>query len=190
MSRNWNWNSRLDRAFSQRIYVVGSEVLGDEEFYFRMMGNSDRIYDITVCSNDELSCSCPDQQIRGNFCKHLLNLLIRVIRIPVNKVYQDYGELNNFVATDDTIERIKRYFEGRPLLETESVSSDDEDVVEVCDGIQQRPIEPDDDCPICCERFAETIEEPTVWCRVECGKSVHQSCFLKWAAVSSGDCVR
>jgi hypothetical protein len=38
----------------------------------------------------------------------------------------------------------------------------------------------EDMCPICCEDFKDTTVEPTVWCQLSCGNSVHQSCFQKW----------
>lgn len=43
----------------------------------------------------------------------------------------------------------------------------------------KRNVSEDDSCPICLEDFGT---EKTVWCKGQCGNSVHQSCFMKWVS--------
>ncbi|KAF2104113.1 hypothetical protein NA57DRAFT_70327 [Rhizodiscina lignyota] len=42
----------------------------------------------------------------------------------------------------------------------------------------RRPV--DNDCSICYESMMNSPAEKLVWCKKECGKSVHKLCFIKW----------
>lgn len=46
--------------------------------------------------------------------------------------------------------------------------------------IKQRQITEDDDCPICMESLLESGEE-LVWCKTQCGNSIHKMCFDRWS---------
>ena len=180
MRRNdYNWSSRIERSFTQRIYLMDAEMVGDNSFRFKMMGNSGNPYDILVKNGELISCSCPDHQLWTNFCKHMMHLLIRVIGIPRQQVFNHYYRDGNFTVGCETILIVVDWFNRRES-ETHDVGEYDVEV----DGqskMKMRPIEDEDDCGVCYEPFGETKEEPTIWCRTGCGKSVHQSCFLKWS---------
>jgi hypothetical protein len=149
----------------------------ETEFHFKVMGNTDNAYDVIIDRDAvRVWCSCPDCDARGNFCKHLMFVLIRVIGIPEQEVCEDY-----FDITERCIGACRDYFERRSnamLL----VANEEEE--------KRKPIEEDDDCPICYERFVDTKNEATVWCKASCGKSVHTVCFQKWTkAKRDVDCV-
>ena len=43
----------------------------------------------------------------------------------------------------------------------------------------KREVNEDDSCPICLEDFGK---ESVLWCKGQCGNSVHKSCFMKWVS--------
>lgn len=186
---DYQWQSRLTRAYTQRIYLMpdAARMASDTEFHFDIMGSTETAYHVSIegCNSvtpsGSVYCSCPDHTTRGNFCKHLMLLMTRVLRIPEAIVFEDYGQSadnRDFSSTPRTIEYCHRYF---------AALGDAKKLLEIEEKEKRKPIEADDDCPICYESFAETKSEATVWCRGGCGKSVHTGCFSKWAERSRGD---
>lgn len=174
---SYDWRSRLDRAFTQRIHLMPehSRKASDSEFFFKVMGNTDNAYDIAITRN-QVWCSCPDCDSRGNFCKHLMFVMIRVMGMPAEQVFED-----TFHATDRLMtscnDYIARMENALKLIEEHAEK-------------RRKPIAEDDECPICYESFADTGSEATVWCKASCGKSVHASCFQKWSKSKRNvDCV-
>ncbi len=168
MKKTYDWQSRLDRAFNQRIYLMPDSLTmcNENEFRFKVMGNTDNVYDIEL-SKKRISCSCPDCKSHGNFCKHLMFVLIRVIGMNAEQVFRDC-----FSPTLEMLERCRHYFDKREYAIKDMKKQEDD---------KRKPIEEDDECPICYEFFKDTSKESTVWCKASCGKSVHQSCFQKWS---------
>ena len=166
------WKSRMARAFTQRIYMIHdqSSMSSESEFHFKVMGNTDNAYDVVI-DGTAVSCSCPDHSGRGNFCKHLMFVLIRVIGMQSTDVQHSY-EGGQFDSSKSTLEHCVRFFANRQ--EALKMVRTEED--------KRKPIEEDDECPICYEAF--TDKEATVWCKAACGKSIHQSCFAKWSKTS------
>lgn len=174
---DYDWRTRLERAFTQRIYLMEADRTDNGESYqFKMMGNSGKPYMITVQNGEDITCSCPDHGMWGNFCKHMMHLLIRVIGMPTELVCNHYYKQSNFRSGCETIHALDTWF-ARRESNLDDVGAQDE---EVEGQVKRREIEEDDDCPICYEAFVDTKNEETVWCRAGCGKSVHQTCFLKW----------
>lgn len=181
---DWQFKSRVDRAFSQRIYLIDTTYLpseeniakkGTEAFFFEIMGNSGTAYGISFIENKKIHCTCPDHNINGNLCKHLLFVLIRVLGFSTDQVFKDYYEPayndspDKFMITQITVERSIRYMEHRKTLS---------DTTEIGpDGKTRKEVDKTEPCPICLEDLGE---EQLVWCKAQCGNSVHQSCFLKW----------
>lgn len=178
---DYDWQSRLQRAFTQRIYLMESEAMENGSFRFKMMGNTNKPYDISVANGEAISCSCPDHQMWGNFCKHMMHLLIRVIGMTREQVCDHYYKNENFVSGCETMHPLERWFARKESNLNAVGDMDEAEDVEIPGQVKRRPIEEDDDCPVCYEQFSDTANEPTVWCRAGCGKSVHQSCFLKWS---------
>jgi hypothetical protein len=133
------------------------------------------LYDLSIQKGHDISCSCPDRQISGNFCKHLMHLLIRVIGMPSDQVCNHFYQHSNFQVRSETIHSCETWF---ALKESNVRLKEDKAIL---GSVKQKEIEDDDDCPVCYEAFVETKKEPIIWCRAGCGKSVHKSCFLKWS---------
>jgi hypothetical protein len=164
---NWEFESRLDRAFKQRIYLMNAEKKSEDTFSFIVMGASGKPYNLLVGLT--IQCSCPDHTQSHKLCKHLLFLLIRVLKQSRNYVKNNYFNKPIFMTKKDTFELCNKYLEDGDIL------------IENDGKVSQRPIEDEDCCPICFEDFNET-KESIVYCKSSCGKSVHLDCFMKWVA--------
>jgi hypothetical protein len=124
----------------------------------------------------------------------LMLLLIRVIGIPRERAYENFYRSQDFTVGPETIDAVVGWFDRKADAGNADAELE-ENEPEIPGQVKRRPIEEDDDCPVCYEAFADTASEQTIWCRAGCGKSVHQSCFLKWSqalgqkyGISCSDC--
>ena len=182
--REYNWTSRLDRALTQRIYMMHEHCreCNDHEFRFRVMGATGMPYDVVVDGDGgDVYCSCPDHTTRGNFCKHLIFMFIRVLQFSSDEVYNQYFSHGVYTTTPQTVTACQEFFRRKERA-IEMLDPEQEDV-----GVAQKPIDDEDDCPICYENFSETADETVLWCRAACGKSVHENCFMKWTQARRQD---
>ena len=187
---DYNFNSRLDRAFQQRIYLIDCcgdiehKPTNDSSFTFEVMGNTGTAYNINLKEGGKIYCSCPDHDANWKLCKHMLFVLIRILGMNRENVYNDYFKLlddekKSFNITNETIELCSLYLKKRESMLLEGVSKD-----EMGSGVNRKPIGDDDSCPICLEEFSST-KEKIDWCKGQCGNNVHHSCFVKWSTKQS-----
>ena len=81
-------NQRLIKALSEKMCLLGAiQKDGGSEWVFKVRGQTNNVYEQSLC-NEKYTCSCPDHQSKGTFCKHLLFLVARVA-----KQYELGGEL-------------------------------------------------------------------------------------------------
>ena len=185
MSRHYAWSSRFSRAVNQRIGIIDAQNHGSEEaIECRMMvrGASGTNYMVGI-DEDEFWCSCPDCSTRGSLCKHLIYVLFRALGHEEGFLYQNYFQHHSFATHPETKEKCVDFFQRKErILENLPIGPKQ---------VEQRPIEEEDTCPICYDEFGETADDPVVWCRRKCGKSVHRDCFRMWEAqaVESGKAV-
>lgn len=161
----------MHRATTQRMVVIDRrrtnnldcphETPGCHMEEVDLAGSTGNIYTVKVTHVPE--CTCPDFQVRRNpQCKHILNVLVKVLKAPDPLYYQAA-----FLTSE-----LEEIFTNAGPLPTETVGADDKDG-------KRKPIE--GDCPICCEELsAET--ETIVWCQAACGNNLHKSCFDQWAS--------
>lgn len=147
--------ARLQRALSQRIYLVGSarRAGADDTDTFQVMGASSATYTVSV-GRDWVACTCPDHAHRHAACKHIIFVLVRVYRVsPQVAGYCVETMLAHAAAVPP----------AALLRDAPNYAADDE-------------------CPICLEEFgaAATVE----WCRPGCGKCFHADCARKWRAIN------
>ncbi len=181
MADEWNWTSRLDRAFTQRIYLMEcSKVYSglDPRFKFKVMGASGSAYKIKI-NNERISCKCPDHTVRHSLCKHLLFILIRALNQSDSIIYDSYFTSSSFRTIPETLVGCNEFIRKRELGEFTSVFKPNNNTDTNIPKIIRKPYL-DDSCPICCEDFSETTNEDTLWCKTSCGKSVHTNCFAMW----------
>ncbi|KAJ8653412.1 hypothetical protein O0I10_010958 [Lichtheimia ornata] len=90
---------RLDRAFTQRMYVVSRVQKNDHHIEFHVLGSTGNHY--TVHITNKMRCDCYDYQYKRLHCKHLLLVLARVLH--VEKGSPAYAKLS---LTDDELEQV------------------------------------------------------------------------------------
>ncbi|KAL4921141.1 hypothetical protein BDW62DRAFT_140320 [Aspergillus aurantiobrunneus] len=166
-----SFRERLNRALTQRMFVVGQTVAGTDEIpelKFDIVGTTGNIY--TTFFRKEPSCNCPDA-IKGNQCKHICYVLAKVLRAPEHLQYQ-----LAFLSTE-----IREIYENSPLRNVKDKAEHHD-----TDG-KRKAVE--GDCPICFMEF-EPDKENIVWCRAACGNNIHKSCFQQWASTQNDQGVR
>ncbi|KAL2837669.1 hypothetical protein BJX68DRAFT_272964 [Aspergillus pseudodeflectus] len=166
-----SFQERLERAVTQRMFVVGQTVDGADgvpEMKFDMVGSTGNLYRTTI--GKEPTCSCPDGA-KGNQCKHICYVLVKVLKAPIHLQYQ-----LAFLSTE-----LSEIYENSPLRHVKEKAEESE-----TDG-KRKPVE--GDCPICFMEF-EPGKENIIWCRAACGNNVHANCFQKWAATQNSRGVR
>lgn len=74
--------TRLERALSQRLYLIDVCKNSDTDWLFQVEGSTGLIYDVNI--NDKLSCTCQDFITRCQICKHIYFIIARVLKnIPI-----------------------------------------------------------------------------------------------------------
>lgn len=187
---DYQFRSRIERAFEQRIYLIEArysnkaEIILNENnneinqqhnsFKFEVMGNSGTAYDIAITEGKEIFCGCPDHKHSYNLCKHLLFVLIRVLGMTREQVFNEYyvpliTKNNPFKTSENTIKKCVIYMDKKETQHLEAA--------ETVDTQGKREIDEEDSCPICLEDFGK---EKLVWCKAQCKNYIHASCFSKW----------
>ncbi|KAK6509253.1 hypothetical protein TWF481_004011 [Arthrobotrys musiformis] len=151
-------DQRITRVRRQRMFCLGRErdakKLKEE---FKVAGSTGNIY--TVVLENIPTCDCPDSIHKGEICKHILFVMIKVLRVRHELSYQA-ALLNS---------------EIREIFETSEKKR------------LQKPLDADE-CPICYEPFEEN-ESDVVFCTAQCGSNIHKECFGQWVAAKAGETV-
>lgn len=128
-----------------------------------LAGSTGNVYKITISHTP--TCTCPNHQKTKTLCKHIVYVLIKVLKAPEYMRYQQ-------ALLSSELREIFR--QAGPLLSQHGVYNNDG---------QRKPCE--GECPICCDDMS--IDEQTVWCRAAsgCGNNLHKECFNNWAASRS-----
>lgn len=163
---------RLGRAVSQRMFLIDrerkmSEDGTHEEEVFDIAGTTGNIYQVTITKRPR--CTCPDQKRNGKECKHIIYVLVNVLKAPENLSYQ-----LAFLSTE-----LAEIFANSPA----SPQSSDGSAADTSRAGKQKPIE--GDCPVCVMEFE--AGEDIVWCKAACGNNVHKACFQQWAKSKPGE---
>ncbi|MCO5575470.1 hypothetical protein L7F22_029271 [Adiantum nelumboides] len=174
---------RIGRAFTHRLYVIDKKLSGapPSECDFFVLGATGNVY--TVKLSLLPSCTCPDHE-KGNVCKHILFVMLRVLKLPRDdpRVWQKallpselHGLLKNLSVSD-------------AVLASSGVRQRFSQITGVSLAPAVEPLKPlqrdiDSDCPICYEPMASSDgkpSEPVIFCK-SCGNNVHADCFKKWS---------
>lgn len=92
---------RIKRALEQRLFVVDNANVSSTCRKFTIFGSVGNLYTVQIGS--DVSCTCPDFAKGFHNCKHLLYVMIRVLRIP-----QDDARLLNKRFEVDDVARLLR----------------------------------------------------------------------------------
>ena len=131
-------------------------------------------------------CTCPDAS-KGNHCKHLFFVLIKVLKIEkssyliyqnaflpeeLEQIYSQTPDVTNDILASSTIRDHYAVLTGeKPLLAVEDIKSENISDETSSFGIKRKSFE-NEDCPICCEEMNTT--EKLSWCKKSCGKNFHE----------------
>lgn len=163
---------RLDRAHSQRMFLIDRKrrmnAAGYEEEVFDLAGSTGNVYQVTISKLPK--CTCPDNG-KGNQCKHIVYILVNVLKAPSPLSYQ-----LAFLESE-----LRTLFANAPIspqsFHGESAQADG------AAPSNRKPLE--GDCPVCVMEF-EPATEDIVWCRASCGQNIHKQCFEQWASSKAG----
>lgn len=155
---------------------------GDLREEFSVLGSTGNVYTVTIDKTPR--CNCPDA-LKGNHCKHILFILIKVLQVSqVSGVWYQKALLTTELETifaeaplapnDVTNSRIREAHDralGRSTAVTPAVQN------------KKRIPGKDDDCPICYDGMHGVAETALVFCE-ECGNALHKECFGQWRTTS------
>ena len=176
---SYDFNSRLRRALHQRIYLIRAEKTRTAH-NFVVMGSTDTEYSVSI--DNYISCQCPDHVFSRKLCKHLIFVLIKVLKHTEPFLQHNYVG-THFKTNETTLERCSVFFVS--YNGTDTFANDNESphtIIEQQPVVPQRPITDEDMCPVCFESMLDP--KLVVYCKRSCGKSLHTECYTKWSKAS------
>ncbi|KIK07088.1 hypothetical protein K443DRAFT_673661 [Laccaria amethystina LaAM-08-1] len=184
-----NIQDRVGRVMSQRFFMIERRRNGGElQEEFSVLGSTSNVYTVTIGRKPK--CNCPDT-IRGNHCKHIMFVLLKVLQVPqTSNLWYQKGLLTSELETifaraplapnDVTNPRVREAYDralGRPSTSTAPAAAPESSA-----GKKRIP-GPEDDCPVCYDGMEGVAEASLVFCD-ECGNALHQECFAQWRQTS------
>lgn len=151
-------NKRLIKSLSEKMCLL-SAIHNDNKWSFKVRGTTNNIYEQQFCSNS-YSCSCPDQQGKKSFCKHLLFLVVRVAK--------------QFEIGNDLAQRPKTTWKDSVFL---ACSKSWIQCLSHLINPHSTVLPSDDICGICFEDIGTTN---LVECSSMCHKHYHSICIERW----------
>jgi hypothetical protein len=142
---------------------------------FDLCGTTGNVYTVTI--DNSPVCTCPDHTQRKNRCKHIFFILIRIMKVGMEK--EDKLEYEDDELTD--------MFKNMPMHMTEIQSGVKADSSLLSrysnmqirtdkDGtVKRQRLTGDTRCPVCLDLLRET-RDPTSHCKYGCGTVVHNEC--------------
>ena len=181
--------------------MINAQQISEYEREYAVLGSTGNVYQITIGTLHH--CTCPDFA-KGNLCKHVMFVLLKVLRVDSNSKYVMHLPLTVYVYKQRNAICCDRYVYQKALLTTELAqifeaapqTLFDSEVVATAavrkkykkitgngddDGDEvtvERKALAGNDCPVCMEELDD--KEPTTWCRAVCGQNVHVECFREW----------
>jgi hypothetical protein len=158
---------RKQRGKSQKIFLINQEIKNENTGNFAVAGTTGNVYDVVI--NEKPSCSCPDFTTRRNRCKHIYFILIRILKIHIDKEEQkiySHEELREmFINMGNTC---------KALLVTDQQRKA---YLEACEKKDGKIVLKDtnDNCLICFDPLDNG--DPLIYCEYSCGRPIHQECI-------------
>lgn len=126
-------------------------------------GSTGNLYTVHIKQVPE--CDCPHAK-KGNQCKHIIYVMLRVLKAPENIAYQ-------LGLTSSELRDLFKHAAPIPTADSEAESSDG----------NRKPIE--GECPICYSEF-DPNDKTIVYCKAACGNNVHKECMDSWMKARQG----
>ncbi|KAF8621325.1 hypothetical protein AX15_007863 [Amanita polypyramis BW_CC] len=173
-----NIMDRVQRVWQQRLFMIDRS-RSDKELResFNVLGSTGNVY--TVVIDQQPRCNCPDAN-KGNHCKHILFIFLKVLRVPessslwyqkallsseLEEIFGQAPLAPNCVAHQQVREALARSKGQEPVLGSSSSQT-----------LKKRLPTEDDNCPICYETMYEVPENALYFCDV-CGNALHNECW-------------
>jgi len=169
---------RITAAKSQRMYVIERKPIFEGSMKF-VVAVADSLHNVSIGQLN--TCDCKEYGT-GILCKHILFVLIKVLKIKREVLHyqnafvtSEMEEILEEAPPDPTAIYKKETSESRPPGEAGLVV--------------QKAYEPSDQCPVCYEEM--NTAEITVYCKGNCGHSLHAICYEEWkkARQGKGNCI-
>eukprot|EP00850_Spirogloea_muscicola_P000770 SM000003S11015 [mRNA] locus=s3:290395:294938:- [translate_table: standard] len=182
---------RIARAYAHRLYLIDRQAAAcghdsvPTSCDFHVLGSTGNVYTVTISRMPR--CTCPDNA-RGNVCKHLLFVMLRVLKVPQDNpcIWQKAllaDEVASLLLNNDSSAELAGLRASTGVLEQfQALSGASTSAVSGAAPPSTAPRELEGDCPICYEPLANDSgqpKEPVVSCKV-CGNNVHRDCFQHW----------
>ncbi len=174
--------TRKGRGKTQNIFLIEMNSESDKEKTFTVMGTTGNVYKVIIGA--EPACSCPDFQTRGNRCKHIYFILIRVMHVTntdedqesfsdseLQEMFDSMPKILNHLIADNTHRDTYNELKNKTSPEIKTVDKKSTD----------------DCCPICLDDLENT--EELDYCKYSCGKAIHKTCFTMWMKRNNANCV-
>ncbi|KAK4054456.1 hypothetical protein OIV83_000950 [Microbotryomycetes sp. JL201] len=181
---------RAMRVRSQRFFCVERNKIGPTSEQFSVLGSTGNVYTATI---DQMpKCTCPDG-IKGNTCKHIIFIMLRVLQVPhASGVWYQSALLstelkqifNEAPAAPQSVMDHRLSTAYRVATGKESASAEPGSLKA---SIQKRLPGEGDSCPICYEDLEPGSEKGLVFCLSigGCGNGLHRECFQTWCKSSA-----
>ncbi|KAG8881468.1 hypothetical protein FRB98_004307 [Tulasnella sp. 332] len=173
---------RRERVMTQRFFMIDRERDGDAlREDFKVLGSTGNVY--TVSIGILPSCNCPDGT-RGNHCKHIMFVYLKVLGVPVDSHtwYQKAllpSELAEIFAsapknpTTVVSERLREQYAHATGTPSPKKGKEPE---EATNSKNRKVLEDGDDCPVCYESMQDAEEAKLDFCET-CKNAIHKECF-------------
>ncbi len=178
---------RKQRGKTQSIFLIET-IIDDKELErkYVVMGLTGNIYNVTIKNAPE--CTCPDFITRGNRCKHIYFVLIRVMKTKnedkniYNKkeLYDMFNNIPNIMGNLIINDELRNTYEK--LKQENKLNSVSNGEIK---NVDQKGT--DDLCPICLDELENGDELD--YCKYSCGKGIHKICYSMWTKQHSTNCV-
>ena len=165
---------RIERCYTDNIYLIESlppDPDDETTRKFVIMGHSGNVYNVTISNYPH--CTCPDYYLRGNRCKHIYFVLMRIMNISnyTDSSYEDDELIEMFNNIPPVAQNL--------MYKGSSIPNGGKEV--------DQKFEKGDICPICLDPLENGKELD--FCRYSCGKTIHSKCFSMWEKTKGSICV-
>jgi len=184
--------SRLDRAQdsneNNRLYLLEDpEIKSETERVYTIKGaprnGKSNVYYVKIAVGIA-SCTCMDWKLRHTIspCKHVLFCLVKILRqsLIIEHIKDDYYKMDTTWDHDTT----KLMFDNAPeriaVDASITIKQEYKNKLTKRDEIPRRD---NAECPICFDEFDSNSS--VVWCKSQCGTTLHTECWNMWATQCS-----
>lgn len=165
-------SARFERAITQRICVIDQTIVSETHRQYTLRGTTGNVYKVSI-SGDGCECSCPDSAKGEHTCKHILNVLYKVLKV-------DMFEIQN-VLSSGVDENVAAYIFARAPRAVEALQTQHQDRSRTSSQVTRKPVE--GECVICFETFKP--RQQLTWCQTQCGYNFHKQCLRQWSDAAS-----